>query len=91
MVNENKVYTHVEQLLIPSSHGANVNYIVSYGYVDWKKDGSLRPAIYVLMEYNGRIAYGTPPHITTDVNPDGTKDFDKVMSAIANLKVKHNI
>lgn len=37
MANENKVYTHVEQFVIPSSHGANVNYIVSYGYVDWKR------------------------------------------------------
>ncbi|BCG59719.1 hypothetical protein PUR_31440 [Paenibacillus sp. URB8-2] len=43
------------------------------------------------MEYNGYPAYGTPAHITTDVNPDGTKDYDKVMAAIADLKVRHNI
>lgn len=51
----------------------------------------MRQAIYILMEYNGEISYRTPAHITTDFNPDGSKDYDKVMAAIEELKVKHYI
>ncbi|OAB32710.1 hypothetical protein PMSD_17220 [Paenibacillus macquariensis subsp. defensor] len=83
------VYTHVEKISIPSSHGKDVNYLVCYGYVDWKRNGNIRPAIYVLMEYRGKISYETPPHITTDRNDDGTTDSDKVFGAIDQLKVKH--
>lgn len=82
------VYTHAEQIKVASSHGKNINYLVCYGFVDWKKNGELRPAIYVLMEYNGIVSYNTPPHITTDKNPDGTTDFEKVMRAIEELKLK---
>ncbi|OXM85807.1 hypothetical protein [Paenibacillus rigui] len=90
MANTN-VYTHAETISIPSSHGPNVNYLVTYGFVDWKKDGNLRPAVYVLMEYNGRISYQTPAHITTDKNADGSTDFEKVMDAINQLKIKHKL
>lgn len=85
------VYTHAEQIRIASSHGNNVNYLICFGYVDWKKNGALRAAIYILMEYGGIISYDTPPHITTDKNPDGTTDFEKVMQAIEQLRTKYNL
>lgn len=87
----NPVYTHAEQIKIPSSHGQDINYLVCYGFVDWKRDTNMRPAIYVLMEYRGKVSYDTPPHITTDKNPDGSTDFEKVMTAINDLRVKYNL
>ena len=87
----NPVYTHVEQIRIPSSHGENINYLVSYGFVDWKRDANLRPAVYVLMEYRGRVSYETPAHITTDKNPDGSTDLEKVMLQIESLKSKYDL
>jgi hypothetical protein len=87
----NPVYTHVEQIRIPSSHGKDINYLVCYGFVDWKRDSNLRPAIYVLMEYRGKVSYETPPHIMTDKNSDGSTDFENVMVEISGLKAKHNL
>lgn len=88
---KNPVYTHADQIRIPSSHGDDINYLVCYGFVDWKRDTNLRPAIYVLMEYKGRISYETPPHITTDKNSEGSTDFEKVMTAISNLRIRHSL
>lgn len=87
----NPVYTHAEEIRIPSSHGKEINYLVYYGFVDWKRDSNLRPAVYVLMEYNGRISYETPPHIMTDKNPDGSTDLEKVLDALNSLKTKHRL
>lgn len=87
----NSVYTHAEQIRINSSHGKDINYLVCYGFVDWKKDTNLRPAVYVLMEYRGKISYETPAHITTDKNPDGSTDFENVMLQINILKNKYSL
>jgi hypothetical protein len=87
----NPVYTHAEKISITSSHGDDINYLVCYGYVDWKRNGSLRPAVYVLMEYRGKISYETPPHLMTDTNADGSTDLEKVMDAIQTLKGKYNL
>lgn len=47
----NPVCTHVEQIRIDSSHGNDINYLVCYRYVDWRRNNNLRPTVYVLMEY----------------------------------------
>jgi hypothetical protein len=88
---KNPIYTHVEQVRIPSSHGKDINYLVCYGFVDWKRDANLRPAVYVLMEYRGKVSYETPPHIMTDKNPDGSTDFEKVILEFNSLIEKHNL
>lgn len=87
----NPVYTHVEQIRVPSSHGKDINYLICYGYVDWKRDSNLRPALYILMEYRGIISYETPPHIMTDKNPYGLTDFEKVELEVNKLKTKYNL
>lgn len=87
-----RVYTPVKEIRVPASHGKkNTFYIVGYGYMDWDRDGNLRPAIYVMMEYNGVRNYNLVAHITTDKNPDGRSDFENVMAAINELKQEFNL
>lgn len=88
---DNPVYTDAEVYIIPSGHGPNINYRVCFGYVDWRRDGNLRPAIYILMEYQGKTNYQIPPHILTSPGPDGVSDFIKVMDKIAVLRDKFKI
>jgi hypothetical protein len=89
--DELHVYTDVKVYKVPSTHGPNINYLVCYGYVDWAKNGDLKSAIYVLMEYKGYIKYDNPPHILTTLGDDGISDFTKVMDKISLLQSEFNI
>lgn len=89
--DENKVYTHIKKYVVNSMHNDTTNYLVCYGYVDWNKDGNLKPAIYVLMEYKGYIKYYNPPHILTMKDKYGKSDLDKVLEKINLLKEEYNI
>ena len=86
-----KVHTIHEQVVIPANHNpdGSVKHHVCYGEVDWQKNGNTRPAIFILMSYNGRINYQTPAHLTLDAEDE--TDFDKVYEALTYLKAKHNI
>lgn len=89
--NGNKVYNHIKKYVVPSMHNDTTNYLVCYGYVDWNKDGDLKPAIYVLMEYKGYIKYSNPPHILTIKDKKGKSDLDKVLEKIDLLREEYNM
>jgi hypothetical protein len=44
--------------------------------MDWDQKGNLRPAIYIMIEYNGVRNNQLVAHITTDINSDGSTEFD---------------
>ena len=89
--NNMPVYTHVKKVPVKSGHGPNTNYLVCYGYVDWQRDGNLKTAIYVLMEYGGNISYSTPPHILTEKDDTGQSDFIRVMKAVDELRLQYQL
>jgi len=89
---ENKVYNPAREIKVPAHHKKpNTYYIVSYGLVDWDKNGDFKPAVYIIMEYNGFRAYQQPAHIITEKNADGKSDFDNVMEAINKLKEEYEL
>lgn len=85
------VYTTVKQYRIQSMHSETTNYLVCYGYVDWDRNGDLRPAIYTLMEYKDFIKYDNPPHILTVLGEDGRSDLDKVLEKINLLREEFDL
>ncbi|ANC77202.1 hypothetical protein ABE65_010460 [Fictibacillus phosphorivorans] len=87
------VYTPVKEIKIQANHGKkNTYYIVGYSYMDWDGKGKdIRPAIYIMMEYNGVRNYHLVANITTDKNQDGKSDFDNVMAAVDELRKEFNI
>ncbi|MCD5324149.1 MULTISPECIES: hypothetical protein [Pontibacillus] len=89
---ENNVHEFWDKIKVPSSHGKDINYVVSYGLVDWDDNvETSRPAIFVMMEYGGNLHRQLVAHITTDKNSNGTTDFEEVMKAINTLKERHNL
>lgn len=90
-MNNRKIHNPDKVIVIPANHAPGVNYLVTYGNVDWKKDGAERTAIYILMEYQGRVSYQTPAHITTERGADGKSDLDRVLEAIEKLKKEYNL
>lgn len=84
-----RVHTIHEEIVITSNHkdDGSVKYHVCYGEVDWEKNGMRRPAVFVLMSYDGKISYQLPAHLTLD--GEGETDFDKVYEALTYLKNKH--
>ncbi|MDA2251859.1 hypothetical protein [Bacillus thuringiensis] len=90
MGNEYKVHTVKEEVIIEANHNPNgtVKYHVCYGDVDWERNGeNLRPAVFILMSYNGKKSYTTPAHLT--LNSEGITDFEKVYEALTYLKMKY--
>lgn len=89
MSNDFKVYNIEEEIVIDANHNPNgsVKYHVCYGAVDWKKDGNRRPAVFILMSYNGKKNYQTPAHLTLD--SEEITDFEKVYEAMTYLRMKY--
>jgi len=90
MSSEFKVHTIKEEVVIEANHNPNgtVKYHVCYGDVDWERSGTnLRPAVFILMSYNGRKSYTTPAHLTLD--SEGMTDFEKVYEALTYLRMKY--
>ena len=89
---EHKVHNIEDEIVITADHNSNgkVKYHVCYGKVDWSKSGeNLKPAIFILMSYDGRINYQTPAHLT--LNDVEETDFEKVLEALIYLKNKYLI
>lgn len=90
MSSEFKVHTIKEEVVIEANHNPSgtVKYHVCYGDVDWERSGTnLRPAVFILMSYNGRKSYTTPAHLTLD--SEGMTDFEKVYEALTYLRIKY--
>lgn len=89
MSREFKVYNIEEEIIIGANHSSDgsVKYHVCYGAVDWRKNGNRRPAVFILMSYNGRMSYQTPAHLTFD--SEEITDFDKVYEALTYLRMKY--
>jgi hypothetical protein len=79
----------VKFIRLPASHGPNVNYLVCYGTVSWR--GNVQTAVYVLMEYNGVPNTKVPPHITTNINENGSTELENVLSAIKSLQQEFDL
>lgn len=89
---EKKVYCEVlKEYKVPSSYDEKAIYLVRYGYVDWYRDGNKRLAIYVLMQYNGRIKYINPPHLLVEEDGTGRSDFTRVMKMINMIAREFNL
>ena len=89
----NEVYTPVKEIKVKAHHDKkNTYYIVGYGYMDWDRKGTnIKPAIYVMMEYNGVRNPHLVAHMVTEKNEDGTSDFENVMAAIDELRQEYGI
>ncbi|MEH6922660.1 hypothetical protein V7X02_06615 [Bacillus altitudinis] len=89
MSSEFRVYNIEEEIIIDANHtpDGSVKYHVCYGAVDWKKNGNRRPAVFILMSYNGKKSYATPAHLT--LNSEGITDFEKVYEALTFLRMKY--
>ncbi|MFL0361659.1 hypothetical protein ACH0BF_01405 [Pseudobacillus sp. 179-B 2D1 NHS] len=89
MSNSFKVYNIEEEIIIDANHNpdGNTKYHVCYGTVDWEKNGTRRPAVFILMSYNGKKNYMVPAHLT--LNSEGTTDFEKVYEALTYLRMKY--
>lgn len=73
-------------------HSSGSYYRVCYGEVDWKEDGNIESAIYILMRYGTDINYRRVAHILTTANAlNELSDLDKVLAAIQKLKAKYNL
>lgn len=87
-----KVYCEViKEYKVPSFNDEKAVYLVRYGYVDWYRDGNKRLAVYVLMQYNGRIKYINPPHILIDKDKSGRSDLTRVMKMISMLMREYKL
>lgn len=84
-----KVHNIHEQVIIVSDHekDGSVKYHVCYGEVDWGRNGVRRPAVFILMSYDGKINYRTPAHLT--MSSEGETDFEKVFEALHYLRMKY--
>lgn len=87
-----KVYCEVlKEYKVPSYADEKAVYIIRYGYVDWYRDGNKRLAVYMLMEYNGRIKYINPAHILVAKNTSGRSDFSRVMKMMGILMREYKL
>ncbi|GED35095.1 hypothetical protein P9G84_16390 [Brevibacillus centrosporus] len=86
-----KVHNIKEEIIITANHNPNglVKYHVCYGEVDWEKNGNRKPAVFLLMSYDGKMNYQVPAHLTLD--SEGETDFEKVYEALTYLKHKYQI
>lgn len=82
------VYEEYESLLVPSNHGADINYRIFSGTVNWDKSpAGMKRAITVLMQYGNSIDWNNavkeldfkmPAHILVE-------DLENVLLAISTI------
>ncbi len=82
---DSKVYEEYDRILVPSSHGANINYRIFNGTVNWDKSShGMKRAVTVLMQYGNSLDWNNavkeldfkmPAHILVE-------DLENVLLAI---------
>lgn len=93
MPTDSRVHTVEDYIEIPAlTHGDNIYYRVCYGNVNWGMGQEPHKAIFIVMNYDGRVSFQTVAHlITTPVSPNSLSEFDQVIAAIQKLRIKYEI
>ena len=93
MSADTKVHTIEDYIEVPApTHGDNIFYRICYGCVNWGVGHEPHKAVFIVMNYDGRISYQTVAHlITVPIDSKSLSEFDQVIAAMQKLRIKHGI